>query len=288
MSATPRIRAVQSLWAMEDLPLGQQEWDLVTQIRALEDAGYDAVAVDMGARKAPAAADLATALADSPLARVVFTFAGSDAEIDAALDVAETIGATEAVLCARTYTQDVAEGADLISGWHARAAARGVELQLETHRNTLTNDLRFTRRLVDELDPAVGLAIDLSHYIVGAEIPAEPGEEIEAQVAGILARAASVQGRIASRCQVQLPLYFPSTAEWSALARRWWRQAFASILSRTPDAEHVTFVTELGTTPYALTDAAGAELSDRWQEAQTLRAWAADELAAAHAAVSSR
>lgn len=281
MTPSPRIRAVQSLWAMEDLPVGGPEWGLCTQIRTLEEAGYDAVAVDMGARKAPTAGALAAALADSPLERVVFTFAGSDAEIDAALDDAETIGATEAVLCARTYTQDVAEGADLISGWHARAAARGVELQLETHRNTLTNDLRFTRRLIEQLDPAVGLAIDLSHYIVGAEIPAQPGAEIEEQVAAILTRAASVQGRIASRCQVQLPLHFPSTAQWSALARRWWRQAFTSILSRTPDVERLTFVTELGTTPYALTDADGVELSDRWQEAQTLRAWAAEELAAA-------
>jgi hypothetical protein len=34
------------------------------------------------------------------------------------------------------------------------------------------------------------------------------------------------------------------------------------------------FCTELGTRPYAITDAAGAELSDRWSEALTLKRWA--------------
>ncbi|MFT4214347.1 MAG: hypothetical protein QM622_06175 [Microbacterium sp.] len=267
---------------MEDLPRGAAPWTLDEQLDQIERAHYQVVAVDLGARRAPAAAELAAAITDRPLESAVFVFAGSDAELADALRYAEAIGARDLVLCARTYTQDLSEAATTVERWHAMAAAAGVDLQLETHRNTLTNDLRFTRRLADVLDPSIRLAIDLSHYIVGAEIPTEPGEEIEAQIAGILARAGSVQGRIASRCQVQLPLHHASTAPWIALARRWWRDAFAVILREQPAAP-VTFVTELGTTPYAITDADGVEVSDRWAEAALLREWAAADLAAASA-----
>lgn len=284
----PPLRPMQSLWAMEDLPTATAPWTLDQQIAQLCDAGYGAVAVDMGARRAPLAPQLAAVLAGVPLDRAVFTFAGDEAALDDALRYAEIIGAHELVLCASVYEQNVSRAARLIESFYDRAASAGVELHLETHRNTLTNDLRFTRRLVDELDERVGLAIDLSHYIVGAEIPSDPTDEIEEQIAAIIARTASVQGRIATRCQVQIPLDHPSSPPWISLARRWWRDAFAALLRLRSAAEvsaPITFVTELGTTPYAMTDSAGVELSDRWAEARQLIAWAKEDLAAARHAV---
>ncbi|KZE89864.1 TIM barrel protein [Microbacterium sp. TNHR37B] len=282
--ATPALRTFQSLWAMEDLPTAAAPWTLEEQIGLLVQAGYAGVAVDLGARRAPTAEALALALAGSGLERMVFTFAGTTAALDEALDYAARIEARDMVLCASVYPDEPREAADLVAGWHARAAAAGVHLELETHRNTLTNDLRFTRRLVDELDPAVRLAIDLSHYIVGAEIPAEPTAEIEEKIAAILSRAGSLQGRIASRCQVQIPLHHEGSQPWIALTRRWWRDGFAHLLAAREGAareEPVTFVTELGTTPYALVDADGVELSDRWAEARQLIEWAEADLAAA-------
>lgn len=284
-SEFPSLRTVQSLWAMEDLPKGKEEWSLEQQIEEVEQASYSAVAVDLGAKKAPSARRLAEVLAGSPLERIVFTFAGTDESLAQSLAYADMIGAQEMVLCASFYEQDIDKAAVRILRWHEQAAAAGVELQLETHRNTITNDMRFTRRLVEVLDPQVKLAIDLSHYIVGAEIPVIPTEEIEGQIAGILSRAGSLQGRIASRCQVQLPLDFPSAEPWIELSRRWWRQGFSAILRGRTRAElqaPVTFVTELGTTPYALVDRRGDEISDRWADALQLVEWAKDDLHAAY------
>lgn len=45
-----------------------------------------------------------------------------------------------------------------------------------------------------------------------------------------------------------------------------WRQRSAG------DATLI-FLCELGPPPYAITDAQGAELSDRWREALTIKAW---------------
>lgn len=275
----PSLLSYQSLWAMEDLPLGAAEpWLLEEQVAELVGAGYAGVAVDLGARRAPTAAAMAAAVRGSGLRTAVFAFAGTDDALAGALRYAAEIDAPDLVLCAQHYTLDLDEAASAAARWHAQAARAGVRLQLETHRNTMTNDLRFTAALADRLDPAVELAVDLSHYVVGAEIPAVPSEEVEACVARIVARAGSVQGRIATRCQVQVPLDLPTSEPWVQLARRWWGLAFDSLLARHPDAAEVVFVTELGTTPYALTDRRGAELSDRWAEAQQLRAWAQEEL----------
>lgn len=263
-----RLAIVQSLWAMEDLPAtAERPWSLREQLEQLVAAGFERVALDMGARRAPTAAALTEALDDLPLETVVFTFAGTDAEVEYALQVANDISARDMVLCARYYSQDLREAADTVSRWHERAQKSEVELQLETHRNTLTNDLRFTSALMDELDSAVTIALDLSHYIVGAELPESPTAEAEEHVQRIIARAGSVQGRIATRTQVQIPVDYPGAATWTALAERWWRDAFRSIL-RTAQAGGTTmFVTELGTTPYALVDMDGRELSDRWTDA---------------------
>jgi hypothetical protein len=50
---------------------------------------------------------------------------------------------------------------------------------------------------------------------------------------------------------------------------RLWRQ-------RNDDNAILVFLCELGPPPYAITDAGQHELSDRWEEALTIRGWAKD------------
>ncbi|BBH68378.1 xylose isomerase [Actinoplanes sp. OR16] len=267
---TSRLTFVQSLWAMEDLP-----WTaLDEQLAQLVGAGYRGYAVDLGARQAPTSADLAAAAQGTGLSATVMAFVPDEKVLGDALRYAAAIGARDLVLCAQHYTLDLDEAAALTARWHGIAARDGVRLELETHRNTMTNDLRFTAALADRLPEDIDLAIDLSHYVVGAEIPAEPTAEIEDRVAALLRHGGSVQGRVASRCQVQVPLHHASSEPWIALARRWWTDAFVQILRRRPTGD-IVFLTELGTTPYAMTDAAGVQVSDRWAEAALLRSWAA-------------
>ncbi|MDR6324608.1 hypothetical protein [Actinoplanes couchii] len=262
---------------MEDLPWrGDRFWTLEEQLGQLVEAGYHGYAVDLGASKAPTATDLTAAAAGTGLTATVMAFVPDEKTLGDALRYAATIGAADLVLCAQHHTLDLDEAVALTTRWHGIAAAEGVRLELETHRNTMTNDMRFTAALAERLPGQIELAIDLSHYVVGAEIPSTPTAEIEGQVAALLRRGGSVQGRVASRCQVQLPLHHGSSEPWIALARRWWRDAFTQILRRRPGTD-VVFLTELGTAPYAMTDAAGVQVSDRWDEARLLREWAAEE-----------
>jgi len=89
----------------------------------------------------------------------------------------------------------------------------------------------------------------------------------------VLARSDSFQGRIAARGQIQIALEFPQNAKWVALFRAWWREGFLAWRRRNADRQLV-FLCELGPPDYAITDAVGDELSDRWGESLCLARWA--------------
>lgn len=266
---TESLELHQSLWAMEDLP---ERWDatsLVRRVALVADAGYTGVVVDLGARQAPDAAALAPLLADAGLTGGVLVFARTDADIDRALRYADHIGADWIVCCARIFGLDPHPLAHTITDWYERCARAGVEMHLETHRDTVTNDLRFTLALLGLLDSRIEVAADLSHYVCAHEIPEQPSPEYDEPISRVLARAGSLQGRIATRAQIQVPLDHPMSEPWTDRFERWWREGFESIRRRRPHRP-IRFVTELGTTPYAIVDRDGVQVSDRWAESLTL------------------
>ncbi|WP_111767496.1 sugar phosphate isomerase/epimerase family protein [Nakamurella deserti] len=291
MTSTATLEVFQSLWAMEDLPWAPTgprptPWTLTEQLDLVAGHGFHGVAVDLGARRVPTAAVLAPLLGERELRCAVVAFVADDAGLDTALAYADVVGADRIVLCAQLYTRDLAAAATTVARWHRRCAGAGVELQLETHRNTLTNDLRATVALLAELDPAVLLAADLSHFVCANELPDGHDPVVEDLITAVLDRSGSAQGRIATRCQVQIPLGFPMGHTAEPRFRAWWQQGLRAVVARVaagtgPRDGRVLFCTELGTTPYAITDGTGRELSDRWAEALVLKTWAEQAFAAA-------
>jgi hypothetical protein len=89
----------------------------------------------------------------------------------------------------------------------------------------------------------------------------------------IIERSDSFQGRVANREQIQVQIDFPQHREWVEQFRAWWRQGIGEWRRRSADGDTLHFLCELGPPPYAMTDARGRELSDRWQEALQIRAW---------------
>ncbi len=119
------------------------------------------------------------------------------------------------------------------------------------------------------------LAADLSHYVVDREMPCPPPAQLQALITKVLERSDSFQGRVAARGQIQIALDFPQNAKWVALFRDWWRQGFAAWRARQAGKDAtLVFLCELGPPDYAITDAQGRELSDRWTEALLLARWA--------------
>lgn len=259
------LHVYQALWALTGEPVAES-FDRVA------DAGYHGMAVDLGALTLEQARATVPHFARTGLAGLVTAFPKSIEDLRPALHLAKDIGAPFVNIVGQVMPLRVAEMAEAIRAWLALAAEEGVPVQFETHRNCITNDLYSTLLLLDEI-PELVLSADLSHYVVDREMPCPPTPLLQGHIERVLERSGSFQGRVAARGQIQVALDFPQNAKWVNLFLGWWEHGLRAFHRRHPAADAV-FLCELGPPDYAITDAQGRELSDRWQEALQLRAHA--------------
>ena len=168
---------------------------------------------------------------------------------------------------------DPADAVPVIDRWMQEAADYDFPLLFETHRDSLLNDMYYTLQVMD-LVPEMRLCADLSHFVVDREMRAPVTAADQAHINRILQRSDCMQGRVASREQVQVQIDFPQHQEWVAIFRHWWKQGMRAWRQRNADDATLIFLCELGPPPYAITDRNQRELSDRWQEALQIRSWA--------------
>ena len=134
----------------------------------------------------------------------------------------------------------VGDMAEASRAWLAIADEEKLPIQFETHRNSITNDLFSTLLLLDAV-PEMRLSADLSHYVVDREMMQPITAEYQSYVDRILERSNSFQGRVANRCQIQLPLNFPQHRVWIDTFLDWWRRGFASWRRRFPGGSGLHF-----------------------------------------------
>ncbi|MCW6510276.1 sugar phosphate isomerase/epimerase family protein [Lichenifustis flavocetrariae] len=274
------LRVYQSLWATELRRPGTPERPIPERFDRVRDAGFDGMAVDLGAMDLTAARATVPDFVRTGLRGLLTAFPTSIEELRPALHLAKDIGSPFVIVVGQVMPLGVADMAEVIRAWLRIAAEEGVPLQFETHRNCITNDLFSTLLLLD-LIPEMRLSADLSHYVVDREMMQPITAAYQDYVTRILTRADSFQGRVANRCQVQLPLHFPQHQVWIDTFRAWWRRGFALWQARAEAADDCIFLCELGPRDYAITDVNGEELSDRWEEALMLKRWAQEDWAAA-------
>jgi hypothetical protein len=116
------------------------------------------------------------------------------------------------------------------------------------------------------------MCADLSHYVVDREFWFPLSERDMGLITRILERSDSFQGRVASRQQIQLQLDFPQHQKWVELFKGWWLEGLTSWRKRNEQGDCI-FLCELGPPEYAMTDAHGKEMSNRWEEALTIKGW---------------
>ena len=261
------LKVYQALWAMTGIPVAES-FDRVAA------AGFDGMAIDLGALTLEQARATVPHFARTGLAGLVTAFPRSIEDLRPALRLAHDVGSPFVIVVGQVMPLRVAEMASVIRAWLRVAAEEDMPVQFETHRNCITNDLYSTVLLLDEI-PEMQLSADLSHYVVDREMPCPPTAELQGYIERVLARSASFQGRVAARGQIQVALDFPQNAKWLHLFQQWWDYGLRSYAARHPGQDAV-FLCELGPPDYAITGADGMELSDRWQEALALRAIAQD------------
>ena len=267
------LRVYQSLWATELRRPGAAERPVTERFDRVRAAGFDGMAIDLGALDIVSARALVPEFGRTGLRGLLTAFPRSIEELRPALRLAKDIGSPFVIVVGQVMPLAVHDMAEAIRAWMAVSDQEGVPLQFETHRNCITNDL-FSTLLLLEAIPDMRLSADLSHYVVDREMMQPISPDYQAYVRRILERSDSFQGRVANRCQVQLPLHFPQHRIWIDTFLDWWRRGFASWQRRAAANEDCIFLCELGPRDYAITDADGEELSDRWSEALLLREWA--------------
>jgi hypothetical protein len=264
-----QLRCYQSLWATELRRPGAPERPIAERFDRVKEAGYDGLAIDLGATDLAAAQACIPEYARTGLAGLVIAFPVSVEALRPALQLAKDIGSPFVVVVGKVMPLAVADMIPVVRGWLRIAAEEAVPIQFETHRNCITNDLFSTLLLLDAV-PEMRLCADLSHYVVDREMMLPLSPEMQGYVGRVLDRSDSFQGRIATRSQIQVPVGFPQHRVWLDTFLAWWKQGFSSWRARAPQQELV-FLCELGPPNYAITDANGDELSDRWEEALLLR-----------------
>jgi hypothetical protein len=267
-----RLQVYQALWGMDKLV--SPEASLAEKFDRVRAAGFDGMAIDLGALTLAQAQETVPHFARTGLLGGLTAFPGSVEGLRPALELAHRINAPFVVVIGQEMPVRVADMIPVVEGWLRVAEQEGMPIQFETHRNCITNDLFATIQLLEAV-PRMRLAADLSHYVVDREMPCPPPPHLQELISQVLSRSESFQGRVAARGQIQLPLGFPQHAKWVALFRRWWKEGFASWRQRhAADDTPLVFLCELGPPDYALTGADGRELSDRWAEALLLSQWA--------------
>lgn len=232
---------------------------------AIAAAGYEGVQV-YAADQVPVAR--AAGLATSAIGRVDHA-----ADVAQFVDQWEQAGVSSLTLDLGTGFENDHDAAALLEAYLAAEAATSIEVLVETHRATVTQDPGRTVRLVD-LYPELRFTGDLSHWYTGAEMPYGGfGWKLEA-IAPVLRRVRMVHGRLADKSCAQVPLADNDTSPHVAHFRQMWRAVFDGFLD-DPHQDELTFAPELlpPVLGYARTIPVGdgrAEEVDRWQQALAL------------------
>jgi hypothetical protein len=267
-----RLLIYQALWAMDQLD--KPEAGLCEKFDRVKAAGFDGMAIDLGALSFAEARQTIPEFARTGLRSGLTAFPQSVEDLRPALQLAHEIRAPFVVVIGQQMPLELGAMIQTIRAWLAVAKEENMPIQFETHRNCITNDLYTTVQLLEAV-PEMRISADFSHYVVGREMPCPVTPWLQQLMTLVMHRADSFQGRIASRSQIQIPLHFSQSQKWIEVFRQWWLEGFSIWRARHRQEEaSLVFICELGPPDYAITDEDGAELSDRWDEALTLARWA--------------
>lgn len=258
----------QSLWAMERRRPDGLEWSLDEKLEMIQAAGFDGCGVRFADRDY--ARTVTGFLREHGMSWQAQCYPRTVDELKPIIEHVQELGADHINLQADVRPYRLEDCVPYIEGWHRLASDAGIVLHIETHRDRMTTDLFFTLHLLDRF-PDLRFTADLSHYLVGREFAWPVDAENHALMHRILDSSWAFHGRVASREQVQIQTSFAHHRQWVDLFMGWWEYGFRSWQRRAgPDAT-LTFLCELGPTPYAITGADGYELSDRWQESIAMK-----------------
>ncbi len=265
-----RLEVFQSLWAMELRRPDGFERPVAENFQMVSDAGYAGMAIDLGVMNNDEALATRPYFERHGLGCLINAFPKTIEDLRPVLQMSKQFDTRYVNIIGQVMPIKVEDMIPVIRAWIDMAGEEEVPILFETHRNCITNDLFATLQLIDAI-PEMELCADLSHYLVDREFWYPISEEDDALIQRILQRSEAFQGRVANREQVQVQISFPQHQKWFDQFAAWWTDGLRSWRDRSGEDAVVNFLCELGPPEYAITGADGYELSDRWEEALTIK-----------------
>ena len=263
----PRLMAGISFLTFDDLPAWSAgpHGDHATTHAALAPAGYEAIQT-LWPERAHAAGVIPTGLArviDNPETLADIAARDRDAGCDCT-------------------TVQLGDGLESDDGMNRLAEAlleaserQGHPLYLETHRATMTQDIRRTVDLVARF-PELRFNGDFGHWYIGHELTYGDMDRKFAAMAPVFERTRFMHLRLSSNVHGQLTASDPKEAKHLAFHERMWTAAFEGFLSTAKPGDYFAAHTELlpARSFYPIMvagpDGEPREESDRWTESAFL------------------
>jgi sugar phosphate isomerase/epimerase len=189
-------------------------------------------------------------------------------DIEVAIGAARNLDAILINAHAGTAHMDQQNSVEFINALYDKADDAGVKLLLETHRGRITQDLFRTSRLCS-LIPRVRFNLDVSHYVLCEERHG-PTSDMADLLSTILDRVEMIHGRVSNGQQIQVDIQ-NGAGELATQYTCFWAEAMRRWRNRSRPGTSLIFSPELGPPHYAITNSAGNEVSDRWQQSEVLR-----------------
>jgi hypothetical protein len=192
-----------------------------------------------------------------------------------ALELAQKVkasGAHALTLHVGTGFETDAEMTALAEAIVEAAEAADLAIYVETHRATMTQDMRRTLDLVARV-PALRFNGDFSHWYTGAEMTYGDLAAKLDRLGPVLERTRFLHGRVSSPGAIQVPVRNGENAPHLEVFKTLWTRCFEGFLARAHPGEVFSFYPELlpASFGYArlIPDGEGGlrEESDRWEEA---------------------
>ena len=269
-----KLKIFQSLWAMQNQALPDPSYDGSHEqaFAQIAQAGYKGVCLDLKAEEIEDSLPCREYYKAHGLECMVNIFPKSNAEFRDLLVFCKEMEAVCVNITGVVFPLTAKGAIPIVYKWLEISDDVGVPVLFETHRECITNDMFGTLELIDNV-PEMRLCADLSHYVLNREVRLPLTREWTQLFDRLIQRSDCLQGRIASRQQIQVQLDFPQHQEWVSLFKDFWRRGILDWRARAGLDDELIFLCELGPPPYAMTDADGNELSNRWNEALQMREW---------------
>jgi hypothetical protein len=267
-----KLEVYQSLWAMEMRHPDQAEASAEENFSRIAEAGYAGACLDPGVDEIDASVALQPLYEKYGLGCMVNAFPYKVNELKPLLSMASELNACQVNVIGGVMPVSLAGAIPVLYRWMQEADDIGLPLLIETHRDGILNDLYYTLQVIDSI-PELRLCADLSHFVIDREFREPMSDRDQGFINRVLERSDSFQGRVANREQVQVQIEFPQHQQWVAIFKQWWKEGMRQWRLRNAEDATLRFLCELGPPSYAMTDVKGRELSDRWQEALTIKGW---------------